>query len=454
MSTNIYQITDLLAKNSLVDYTNSLGMTMCAQNYDKFDYNPNIGTTIRELYPLRLDVIDSLSYNPTTDINPIVDRYQNIALNLEESVPFDITAQQMSFFSKTSGYDEFSDRYINSSAVAMANRLNSRVIGVCEYYWTDSVGDPTQNAAGINSLAVIQTQFANMGLQMKYGKESLFAALSPNAYNNLQIPYATYFNEEVNLPILKNGVAGFQYGVNIFQDFFMRQHTTGTFDAPALVQVDVTIPNGESINGAYSTVSLKGFTPSATGVLTVGDLVWFGTQSDVVNSVNPISYTPYPNRKTFFVISDGNGSAQIDADGAGDVTIRVYPPIVSSAITAVIKTPYTNVSRQVVENDVVNLIGGASSTYRKNFCFAREGFFVANPEIATFPLPPSPASHELRAFPGEVVKSMMIPGNNLKVAINLATQGSLSAFSNSFAMRTIAGVLPFNGYGFCYLTVA
>lgn len=446
---NSFQVESLVAKMMFPRFINSLGTSGLAKPYDGFNNRATAGITERFTYNQQFTAFNTLAVDLSTQNNNIYMRQQTITLDIEKTVPFAMTGQQMSFFSNTSDDAEFDAYYMTGAAAAIGNKFNANVLDLCEKYWSDAVGDPTQPISGQASLAQIDTQFSNMGLYADNGSADRYLGLLPDSINSLQLAYPNYFNQKVSTPIMEKGSTNELYGINIYRDNLMIRHTNGTFDAPGNVTVATTVPLTTQINDPYTLVSLSGFTASSTGVLRKGDLISFTVSGTPVYALNPESYYAYNNAKKFYVIGSPNGSGGfndiVSSDGSGNVQVAVYAPIVANPADN-----YRNVSQQVVSGAVVSLFGGANTSYVKNFAFRRDGFFLSNPPIATFPNPSTPANNKYSAFPTEMVLRMKIPGSNLPISMNVASQGDIGEFNNQFTVRTLGGALPLNGYGFTY----
>jgi hypothetical protein len=443
---NSFQVTNYVEKVMIPDYVNALGTTSLAEPYTMFNGNPTLGTSIRQLYPMRLLAFPTITPDLTTQNNNIFMRVGNLNLDIQESVPFEFTTVQMDFFSQTADNAQFDKFYFKSAGVSIGTQLNGQVLALCEKYWSDAVGDPTAPFSGQASLAQVDSQFANMGLRAINGGSNRYIGLHPDSINSMQLAYPNYYNERVNSPIMEYGRAPYLYGMYIYEDVMMILHTNGSFAAPGAVTVTTSVPLTTTINDAFTAVTVGGFTPSTDNVLLQGDLIWFTVGGTPVNSVNPITYQQYANAKKFYVMgmSDGMGgiSPFVNSDGAGAATIYVYAPIVANPLD-----PYRNVSQQVVAGAVVNLLGGANTQYRKNFAFDRSAFLFSNPPLSTYPNPNTPPGSRYSAFPTEILREFEVPETGLKVSLNITAQGDLSAFTNQFVVRTFAGALPFNGYG-------
>lgn len=444
---NNFQVTQLFAKGTLADYASSLRTAMLAMPYNKFDYNATLGTSINEGYPYRYNAITGLTYNPATQINATADKFQQMALTISANVPFGLSALEMSFSSKASTLEEFRNYYISQAGMQLADNINQQVINATYGYWTDFIGDPAQGLNGFTTLQAVNAQVANMELWGRRGQPT-YLGLHPDAYTQLQIPYATYFNEKVNYPMLKTGRVAYEAGLNIYEDTLIQKHTNGTFATSGNITVLTTVGQG-TLNSAYQVVTLTGFTASSAGVLNAGDIIYFGTTGNYVYRLLPIGKQITSQPKGFVVISDDSGNTVINSDGSGQVTIRIRNIPIFTTSVAPNYNQYANINRQIVAGDIVTLFGGSGTFWTKNIVFDRGGFFFANPPIATYPLQPASAANRQSAFPNEMVESVTVPGTQgMKLSINLSNLGDLANFTNTWVARTIAGVLPFENYGF------
>ncbi len=440
---NVFQVSNLVINDLLAQYANALNTTYLATPFDRFDNAPQVGESQRVTYPLLYKSINSLTYDPAFDINNTQDRYDTITLDIEVTVPIQISADEMTFYANAGSYDQMFKKFVNPMAFAGGNNVNRQVVKECELKWSDSIGDPTVGLNGIFTMTAVNAMFANMALENHQQK---YMCVSNNTGAQLQQNYAKYFNEEFNGPILANNTnnLGDFSGVWVYRDNYAIQHQNGTWEAAGDITVSAD-PTPGNINDSSFTVPLAGFTAGATG--NFGDLIYFQDATDatnVVEQLNPgavtsgdLAVASFGNPKTFVLTT-----AFTTAGATQNVVL--YPPMVTTG-------PYQNVSRAIVDTDVAVLVGGPSATFTKNMCFVRPALQFANPRIATYPLIPAKGK-QLSAYPSEMTPQMKIPGTDLNIAFNLASQGDLSQFSNTLALRTIAGALAFNGYGFMFLS--
>ncbi len=453
--------TVLFHKGLIVDYAASYRTAIYATPYNGFDGNTaSLGKSITEKYPFQYNGVYGLTYNPATQINASIDKTMTMTLGSANYsgtefscvLPFALTAEQITYFSFCKTPADFKKYFMVQIAKQAASLMDQALIDKCVETWADAIGDPTLAVNGFDSLSLMNAQSARMEIQML--NSDIMAGFSPTAYNQLQTAYPNYFNEKVNLPILRNGQIKSGAGLNIYSDNLMRRHTNGSFATAGTVQVDATVPN-QSENTPFVDIALKGFTASAAGVLRYGDYITFGVAGNYVQSLTPRDKALTGRAKTFIVLgaplTPTTTNPVVDADINGEATVRVrYAPVFNDG--SPMPNPYRNVSRQIIENDVVNLIGGPNTTFTINLVFPRVGLYFCNPYIATYPAI-STGGKQYSTFAYEKVESMMVPGTDgMSLNLNLAGAGDLSQFSATWAVRSICGGMPLDNMGFVFLS--
>lgn len=448
-------------KGLIVDYAASYRTAMYATPYAGFDGNTaSLGKSITEKYPFQYNGVYGLNYNPATQVNASIDKTMTMTLGATNYsgtqfscvLPFSLTAEQITYFSFCKTPADFRKYFIVQLAKRAASMMDQALIDKCIETWADVIGDPALPVNGFDSLSIMNAQLARMEIQML--NSDVMAGFSPTAYNQLQTAYPNYFNEAVNLPILRNGQIKSGAGLNIYSDNLMRRHTNGSFATSGTIQVNATVPN-QGENTPYVDITLKGFTPNAPGVLRYGDYITFGLPGNYVQSVTPREKLATGRAKTFIVygapLTPTTTNPVVNADSNGECTVRIhYAPIFDDG--SPMPNPYVNVTRQIIENDVVNLVGGANATFSVNLVFPRVGLYFCNPFIATYPAI-STGGKQYSTFAYEKVESLTVPGTDgMSLNLNLAGAGDLSVFSAVWALRSICGGMPLDNMGFVFLS--
>lgn len=437
-NTNNFQFTQQVEWGLLEELSNSLATTMYATPYTGFNANTRTGMSHEIRYPILQRAEEGIQYDPA-NVRSLYQRVRNINLGLGNNVTFDIEWDQITFDDAADSQIEFSNRYLVNNVSALGEKVNKKTIVEMALYYSSTIGSATQTLNGVSTMADINSQFANMGLST-FRKR--YFAISPNSTKGIQVPYTTYFNEGFNTSILKDDTTKFEKpysGINVFVDESFIRIKNGSFAASGNVTVTVAPdPTNEDINQPFSTVDVTGFTATSADVLLPLNRIMFGSATnpaDLVYEVNPRNYDDYGLQKTWVVLD------VISADGSGNASINIYPPMVSSTDSS-----YQNVNRPIKVGDQVLLFGGANTRYTLNFAFVDQGLLFANPPISTNP--PGSASSLMGGFSYQQVMTQKIPNSMLTLAFNLSSQGNHAEFSNTLSSRTMTGVAAFQGYGF------
>jgi len=177
-----------------------------------------------------------------------------------------------------------------------------------------------------------------------------------------------FFNRNMNETIGVKGMLGETSGVMCYEDQNIVSHTNGTFATSGTIEIATT-----AVSNA-TTLALKGFTVSQTGVLKAGDIIYVqGCYQLNLMSQQPIGAATEDLMK--FIVQE-----DVNSDVSGLATVSIQPAIIFSA-----NNPYNNVSELPTVNADVTLYGGASATYTNNFIFYRDALmFVMKPYFKPF----------------------------------------------------------------------
>lgn len=160
-----------------------------------------------------------------------------------------------------------------------------------------------------------------------------------------------------------------------------RQYTDGTMGktAGAKWSIDQNVPihttgsraTGGTIQAAAgstgSTINLKGFTASSTGVLKRGDVFQVGG----VYAVNPQNLLSTGRLRYFSVQAD------VDASGTGTASVPVYPPMI------VAPDPRATVTALPLDNGAITFVGTANTPYAQNLMYHPMGVTLGNVKLFT-----------------------------------------------------------------------
>ena len=195
------------------------------------------------------------------------------------------------------------------------------------------------------------------------------AILNPDDAVDLQNSLQNAFNMTLNEEISIYGRIGELSNVGVYQGQNVQPHTNGTWAGSPVV-------NGANQTGASLVVN--GFTAGAT--ILQGDIFYISTGANTVYATNPV-----PNG----LVSGGIGNttndlqrfvvtANVTADGGGNATLPINPPITTSG-------PYQTVTVSPSSGGALTLVGTGSGINRNNYMFTKEALTIAMVPLVTPP---------------------------------------------------------------------
>lgn len=463
---NAFQFNNEVVFNLLEAASNSLATSARARPYDGFNYVSTKGDSRRLAFPQRLKAISGIPYN-NSDIQSLITRFRRITVDAAATVPISVNWQQTTFDIGVDSQVEFANRFLIGGMRTAANLLDYNTILDMAKNISDTIGDPSQPMNGLQTMSQVNTMFMNMGLT-HYAEK--YMQLSPNATGGVQTPYATYFNQPFNTPILEKDTTNFSRdysGIDIYATQNYYTVTNGVFDEGAVGNITVSVapvnqsstldpysegPATSQCNSEYATLTLTGFAASTSNIFYPLNRIYFdgATPADApVFMVNPDNYRSFSVKKTYVVISDANGDVtNIASDGSGNCAIRIFPPVLD-ATTGV---AYQEISRPIAIGDVVGIVGGANTAYDLNFCYVKDAVMFANPPVSTSTV--RNQSSSFAGFPFIQVMQDKIPNSELSLSFTMTAVGNQPMFTNEIAIRSVSAAASYTGFGFAYASKA
>lgn len=289
--------------------------------------------------------------------------FQQQAL-VDTLVPITITDQAnigygYSSFSATLEIQDAEERYVNPSAIQMANTVDAD--GLSRVYQDVFSAEgtpgtiPNANLTYLNAAARL-TNFACPSGPRKALINSLMRATIANANQNLfSVPDKN--KPDMWVEAMFSGPAlswdSWYEDVNVFP------HVTG-------VQGGTPTVNGANQTG--SALITQAWSNSITNVLKKGDIFTIGAGATGVFAVNPQNYRSTTQLQQFVVTADAS------SDGGGASTLSIYPPIITSgAYQTVVAAPATSAT--------INVLGAASTTTPQGLGFHPSAFVFASADL-------------------------------------------------------------------------
>lgn len=450
--TNVFGVTSKTEWGTVEQFQNSLATAALATPYTGFDNTSAYGMSATLRYPVMYQKNNGMAFTDD-QINSTVQRTRQIAITdgangTIHNVPINLTGLDFTFEVAADNLDSFWKRYVDPMTIQGGNAVNLDLLLDMEEQFTDTIGSASVQLDGNNTMQRIDAMISAMG--MKYMGQKYFA-MSPFAFAALQGPYATYFNQAFNSPILRDNrqIRGGNFaGIDVYVDEQIQTHTNGTWTASGDVTI-VSVTGTGDINAAYSVINVTGLTSGAT--IAIGDRIQINTAGLPINKVNPQTKQQFNIPMTYRVLNATTVGV------GGTATLNVYPPIVGPVAdpSTTVNNPYQNSSRLPVADDVVTVFGGQATvdgptSYVLNYVFCTGSIVLANPKLYYSPIQPSSKNKQpmFAMTPYQVSYREKIDSSDLTVNFDIMSQGDIKSAANTIVLRTADAPASFNGYGF------
>lgn len=305
----------MITNELLLRFKNNLGFSGAISHTwdDKFAISgAKIGDTLR----LRDAVEFTVSKNPdiTSSIQDVIETQKTLTLNQQAVVPFQFSSSEL-----TLNIDAFSDRYIKSAAVALANQIDVDGLTMAYQSTGNQVGTPGTPIAALDPFWGAGETLDTFSAPMD-GKRSM--VISPKVQTAaLKAAQGLFQSSDQVKKQYERGRMGIMGGFEWVMDQNTRTHTVGPLGGAP--QVGAASQTG-------STLAVTGFTAAAALRLKKGDSFTLPT----VFPVNRVSSDPQVDLQKFVVTADVSSLAD------GSASIPIYPPITTSgALQTVTNSP-------------------------------------------------------------------------------------------------------------------
>lgn len=332
MANNTLLTPSLISMETLVILENNL--VAAAKVNRRFEEQfVKIGSTLTIRKPNRFTVTNG----PGLSIQNITEPSTSITISFQQHVDFLFTDQDLTLV-----IEEFSERYLKPAAAALANQIDSAVLGL----WTQIFNEVGINGTTPNSYSFIKDVAKRMDL-LAMPQDGRCLVLGADAYWELDNALINLFVTKVSEPALKGYLANLA-NFEIYLDQNIQAQTVGAYGGTPVM-------NGATQAG--SSIATNGWTASITNLLNNGDMVTFAG----VFSVNPQSRAS-TNFLANFVIT-----APVNSDSGGNATLPISPAIVTTGA-------YQNVTGSPANLAAIVVKGSASTSYGQNLAFVKDTF--------------------------------------------------------------------------------
>lgn len=326
MAANELLTDDVIAKEALMIVENELTITKkINRRYEKrFAQDGNkIGDSLSIRLPVRWEGREG------EEMQPEGARERSILMKIDRLIGQDL---EFSNVDLTLKIEMFKERYLDTACASIANRIDK---AVCSQWINvpNFAGTPGTIPASLDPYFDASVILSNYGVPQN--KRNL--VLSPRMQVTIVNALKGLFQAAGSIASqYTTATMGHVIGFDWDMDQNIQAETIGALGGVPLV-------NGAGQSG--STIVTNGWTAAAAVRLKQGDPITFAG----VNGVNPMSRDDTSELRQFVVTADSS------SDGAGNMTIPIFPAIVLSG-------PYQNVTAAPANAAIIKIYGNASTT--------------------------------------------------------------------------------------------
>ena len=304
----------------------------------------------------------------------------SVTLDKRKKVAFKFTSEDL-----TLKIDDFNARYIKPAMIELAQKVENDLADTYKEVF-NFVGTPGTEPANFLAVGAARAKLNKLGVPMGETKSAFY---NPDAALQLANSLQNVFPQQIAKRAIEEAMITKYAQFEIFENQSLKTHTTGTY----------TTGSTPLINGAAQNVTYAASKDTGTQSLITDGWAFTTlalTEGDVftiagVNSVNRRSREDTGELAQFVVRADGT------SDGAGNLTLTVAPPIITSG-------PYQTVTAAPADNAAITPVTGTEATgYVQNLAFHRNAITVA---MAPLALPPGNVEASSESFEGISVRSV------------------------------------------------
>jgi hypothetical protein len=338
----------VIAKEALMQFKNGMGFSRNVEKSYSKDFGKKgakIGSSEKIRKPNRFTVTNGASYTA----QDVTEDSVTLTIDTQKHVGFDFLSSDL-----TLSIDEFADRYLKPSALALVNQVDIDGQALAAKSVANAVGTaattPSALVTYLQAMQKIQESSGPMDDNYSYN-------INPAASTKIVDALKGLFADQSEISKqYKRGLMGVAAGGewNLSQNLY--SHTSGQRGGTPLI-------NGTTATGASSIVT-DGWTASAANRVKAGDVFTIAN----VYKVNPIT------KQSTGVLQQFVATADAASDGSGNATISISPTIYSSgSLQNVDSLPADNAALSFSGDAVV----GASAVTVSNILMHKEAFALA-----------------------------------------------------------------------------
>jgi hypothetical protein len=264
----------------------------------------------------------------------------------------------------TLNIDRIGERYIDSTAVALANAAEVSGLSLAYQQTPNVVGTPGGGApTGSTAFATYLSAFEALDRNSCPMDGERYVVIGPKFQTPIVDTLKGLFqsSEQIKRQYLR-GRMGTAAGMDWLLAQNIRTATVGTIAGGASIVVNGAGQTGTSLN-------MTGMTASSAGVFNAGDVFTIGNSSSTyVYAVNPVSLDTLSDLRQFTILNT------VNSDSSGNATVNIYPAIAVVGDPN-LPNPYATCSIVPVASSTINpwtTTGGTLSP--QSIAFHKEAF--------------------------------------------------------------------------------
>lgn len=347
----------IIAKESLMILENELVLANLVYREHEKEFKANVngytpGQTISIRKPAR--------YTLRNGANMTVQDSTEVTTPLTVNTQLGVDLGGWTSADRTLSIPEFSKRFLQSGMKTIAQGIDAQVAALYKDIW-NWVGTPGTALTTFAGFAKAPQRMDEMAVP----SDDRSVILNPADNWGLVSTFTGLYINDTAKTALQKAKLPMLGGVDAYMSQNAPQHTVGTKAGSGAV-------NGANQNVTYSqanafsqTLITNGWTNSSA-ILKKGDVITLAG----VNAVNPVPTTTGTSKPAMSYVQQFVVGADATADGSGNATITISPPIITSGA-------YQTVSAAPGGTAVITVLGTASTTYNQNLAFHRNAFALA-----------------------------------------------------------------------------
>ena len=351
---------DVVAKAALAILDNELGVlkTVHRAYEDEFSNQVN-GYKIGDTISIRRPVDFTVRTGATLSTQDVIEGKTTLTIDQQCGVDFQFTSSDL-----TLKITDLSERVMKPAMSSIINYMANDVLTTMYkrlYHW---VGTPGETINSFADFALGPRRLDTMAVPMG----DRYAALSPADHWGMLGSQTALYIQDAARGAYREGSLGTIGGIETRMSQVVPTHTVGPLGGTPLV-------NGATQNVTYDTAKntwtqsliTDGWTASAASRVKEGDVFTIyasGTSGAKVKMVNPKTKAVTDVDQQFVVTADGS------SDGAGNLTLTISPPIITSG-------PHQTVNVAPADNAGLVMVGTASTGYVQNMMYHKNTMALA-----------------------------------------------------------------------------